>query len=144
MFNNCQKLYENIGKYGCLVLCYIHIAEKVLGKEIDAPRAILNLVQLGYVLYDEKDKTGQKILFVKDAEKVLQHLTGRTFSVLKAQGTTGISTADFVITEYTDLRNAFSPTHYSMDDFKPIADSYIEKYGTITGYRLVKILKVGE
>lgn len=137
MYNNVQEFCANIGRYGCLVLCYIHIAEKITNKKIDALRAILKLVQLGHVEYDTSDKTHEKILYVKSAEDVLHELTGQRFSVTKSSKLPDDVDNCYVINEYRCKNLGKSYTHFSCNDFKPIAVSFTEQHGWIDGYRII-------
>ena len=49
MYNNVQAICAGLARSGCLILCYIHVAEKITGESIDALRAVLHLAQMGYV-----------------------------------------------------------------------------------------------
>lgn len=138
MFNNVQYLYQNIGSKGCLVLCYIHIAEKITGKEIDAPRAILRLIQLGYVSYDTADRTGNKMLYVEDAEGVMYALTGQKYSVLKSTDIPADKNGVYIIREYAYTSTGITRRHFNCEDFEPYNDSITKKYGLVVGYRLIK------
>lgn len=138
MYNNVQAICAGLARSGCLILCYIHVAEKITGEQIDVLRATLHLAQMGYIKLEKGKEQAEDAFTVLDGEKVIEDLTHQKRSVTKVGKLPENLENKYVIKEYVRYVGKKRIQHFSCDDFKPLANSQTEKYGEVLSYRLIE------
>ena len=123
-FESMQTKLELCGKYGCLFLCILSIAEEVSEKEIDLQHAILICQSKGWLSYD---------FTVKDSLAILNYYTNKTWHRLELTKLPSvIKDNEYTVVKYYNSKTKY--THFKRRSFDTLVDSQTVKFGFIQEY----------
>lgn len=134
-----QSFCKSIGKYGCYLLCLIHVAERELNTSFNKIEVITRCIEKGYVVFNYSNYDDVDNFFVKEPAKILNMLTGKCWEV-RWEGA-----------KYKALENEYAIENWSKTSktghfcitklgFNSLQSSENVRLGKIINYRVCKVV----
>jgi hypothetical protein len=131
-----QRLFGELYELGCYCICLVLVAQRVLGKELDFIKTILNLVDKGLVDYRYNDPSYKDNFLVKDTQKVIDELVGKGKVKYHYEGLSyKLNPKDFYIEEWF-----WKERHFKLPDYDPLGTSQTALNGKIISKRVFTLL----
>ena len=130
-----QKQFETIGKTGCYFLSIVHIAEKYIGKYIDAFDAYISAI---------KSKVMKEDCYVLDPGALMRMLTGVAWSVTKEASDYATVKGEQEILYFERNDTMTTIGHFVVGDgqgivsYDPYGDSFTVKKGKLHSKRIFR------
>lgn len=130
-----QSIAARIGAEGCYYLSIVHIAEGILGRDIDVIDTYIWAVERGYILEDCLVVHPDLLLATLIKGEVVFHK--EALSYIKGGD-------DIVITRYERATTGHTYTHFVVGyngkvEYDPLGDSNTVRYGRPVSYRVFTI-----
>lgn len=122
-YSGLQTLLEDCGKYGCLFLCLLSIAEEMTGKRYDIITTIHLCMTKGWLSKD---------FFVNDNLSILEELTGVKWSRRTVSSLPTIGERDYTVVKYYNEKTKY--THFKRRGYDTLVYSKTVAEGRIEGY----------
>lgn len=135
-----QDMAFCLGKEGCLFFTLCELAERIIHKPIDVFRSARECIDLNLLDYVDENPSShlKEAFFVKDRNKVLQHLTGiEGISLLKTHSVPKSNQLYYI--KYATVDPV--KTHFVLPDYNGLYYSHTVANGSIDCYYVVQLPK---
>lgn len=136
MHNGIQSFYLSLGEEACFFLQILHIAEKVIGYNIDPLTAAIICKQKRLIFLNLDNLKDKDNFLVTNQAGILNLITGREWKYESCSPSYKAKKNEYVINEYTN--GTF--THFDSDDFHSLQNSQTIKNGKIISKRVFRIV----
>jgi len=123
-----QRVFEMLGKFGCYLLCLLKLAERILGKTLNAEIIYGEMLSRGFM-------DSECFLFRPDL--ILSALTGRKYTVRKEAADYVLKPGEEEVLRYelkTDSMNTLA--HFVLPDYDPYGQSVTRTRGFLASKRI--------
>lgn len=140
-FDGIQTFFKSLGEESCFVMCLINIAE-LNGNTEDVIDNVLELIQKSAIYFNKKNYGDKKNFFVENGKTCLEILTKKEWEYEYKSGYVKAEMGEFVIYEYSfkyDPNSDLEATHFLMERFDPIQDSFLKRFGRVKSSRIFRL-----
>lgn len=140
MIKHIQSFCKSIGDNGCYLFCLFNIAEQVTGKHFDIFEKSEYFIDRGWIKFNWKNYSDDDNFFVLNPVKILQNLTGLTWSVRK-EGETYKPVKDDFYVEFWSINGKSGHFARLMNNFNSLQFSKNVEYGEVKSFRVFNIVR---
>ena len=140
MIKHIQSYCKSLADNGCYLFCLFDIAEKVTGKKFDIIKESDFFIENKWIKFNKNNYSDKNNFFVLNPCKILESLTGLTWTVRK-EGKGYIPEEKDIYIEFWSIDGYSGHFARTYDDFNSLEYSRNVGEGNVISYRVFNIVR---